>query len=482
MESLPSELLLEIFSYLPFTNRYPLLFVSHKWFEHLKAGIWKEVYDHRLLNVTSGRRQMYASAIEALTLTSHKPYIHEELQELGFTRLNTLIFQISLDRLETSFNTSCLLTYLVPTLKSVTLDLVADADLLNRLASNCNLRHIAMDIRAKRLTEDSVLEYIERCPDLEHIGFYNGHHSYTSDRMYHGDFSPRILRQLAMQASLRQIDLHHSIHESTIAGADLPSIPQPFASIERVETRESVIPILPMHIALHRMVDELYVQLNPNSRPATIKRRASAIPASTEPRHLNIRRQGLPFVHPTYITVLESVSGLKNLYIDARNITFKGHPLNNNDFRLLVSKMAYLRRLVLDCPQANVTTECLIALAECCPYIQTLSIPWLQVEVSCLVPSPEDQDLNATHREGPRPLLPRLKELNVNNLMPPTVSKCGESASILAVLFPEVIRVGSNKFHGSTMEELTKRVEEAWAELRAEEGRPLELGWKPEFW
>ncbi|KAL4963073.1 F-box protein [Aspergillus stella-maris] len=290
MENLPSELLLEIFSYLPFVRKHSLLFVSHRWFEHLKAGVWKEVYDHRLLNVTLDRRQMYASTVEALTLTSHKPNTHEELQGLEFTRLNTLICQISLDRFETSFDTSCLVTYLVPSLKSVTLDLVADADLLDRLANSCNLRHIAFDLRAKRVSEDSVLEFLERCPGIEHVGFYNGHDSYTSDSLYDGNFPSRILGQLAMQPSLRQIDSHHAIHGSTIDTADLSSISQPFASIERIETRESALPRFSMLIAECRKVDELHVQIDPKAGLAASRGKASAIPVSTGPRHLNIRR------------------------------------------------------------------------------------------------------------------------------------------------------------------------------------------------
>ncbi|KAL4951077.1 hypothetical protein BDW69DRAFT_186734 [Aspergillus filifer] len=482
MESLPSELLLQVFSYLPFIYKYPLPFVSHRWFEHLKAGIWKEVYDHRLLNVGPDRRQMYASAIEALTLTSHKPCTHEELQGLEFTRLNTLVCQISLDRFETSFNTSYLMKYLVRTLRSVTLDLVADADLLDHLASSCNLRHIAFDLRTKRLSEDSVLEFLERCPGLEHVGFYNGHHSYTSDSLYDENFSPRILRQLAMQPSLRQIDSHHAIHGTTIDIADVSCISQTFASIERIETRESSVPRFSMLVAECRLIDELYVQIDPKARLEASRGRGSAIPVSTEPRHLSIRRQGLPFVYPCYITAFGGLMDLKSLYIDGRDITFKGRPFNSHDFGVLASRLTNLRRLILDCPQGRLTAGCLETLAENCPYIETVAIPWLQVDISYFVLSPEDQDLKPRHREGPQPLLPSLKEMNVKDITHPKIPKCDECASILGVLFPEVIRVGTNKFLGGPMGESSRLIEEAWKEMRAKEERPLELGWKPDLW
>ncbi|KAL4908379.1 hypothetical protein BDW74DRAFT_100165 [Aspergillus multicolor] len=151
MEKLPTELFIEIFKCLPGSAQ--LLRVNQQWVQHLMPMIWKAVDDSRLMNVTPGRRPIYASFIRSLKLAYYKKHIRKKLEGLDFPRLNTLIsWHIW------HFDSSCLTGYFVPTMRSVTLESFADQGLLERLATHCpQLSHIELTLLAPTVTAEQIL-------------------------------------------------------------------------------------------------------------------------------------------------------------------------------------------------------------------------------------------------------------------------------------------------------------------------------------
>ncbi|KAL4780591.1 hypothetical protein BJX76DRAFT_350855 [Aspergillus varians] len=432
MESLPSETLLEIFSYLPPCKSH-IITVSHQWFHHLRLVLWKEVDNRRLTKVPRERRQIYACAIKSLILTSDDPREHEELGALDFARHNTLQLRISLNRLDSPLDTACLTGYLVPTLTSVTLDLVADQGLLDRLASNCgNLRFIALDLYAPRLAEKSVLDFLGRCPSLVHARFYSRHEYHPGP--YGSTISQKFLH-LVTQRSLKRLDFYQTITQSTVTAADLESIPQVFGSLERLEIHRSFKHIFPILLESVRSIPQFSVLLPRRHlcSPIIDASSTSLLLQLTRLRYLDIRFGHPAIMWPDDVVSLRELSHLRVLRLNANGIKTRIPGLNDNHFRSLVSGLVELRQLTFFCARERLTAVCLIALAECCPYLCSCAIPRLNVNILYFQPY--------QHR-----LFPNLKGLLINMFVPEPI--------------------------------FTQWVQEEWEQIRKAKGQKMMLYWR----
>ncbi|PKX99536.1 uncharacterized protein P174DRAFT_500994 [Aspergillus novofumigatus IBT 16806] len=398
MENLPPELWFKILSHVHFVDCVRFIHVSHKCFQYAIPRLWRVAKDFHLLEVPGHHHQIYASLIQELTVTSPEPQEHEELGKLEFTQLHRLIFEIPSSFNSPPFPDSSIQGYLVPTLTSIQLDHVANPDLLDAVASHYHqLRHIILDIPASRLTADSVIDFFKKCSSLVHIGL-------LSVRRH--SFPPQILRYLAAQNSLRQLDIYQDFWPETIDTADLSSIPQPFRSLQQLELSSPNESAFRALIPSVRGIQELYlrrsVQVIPTINSLTINLLSSYL---TELRHLRIKFYGRTRISPDDLISLGALTHLRELHlVTPLRKGFRIPKFNNTHFRALVSGLVNLREISLSCARENLTTASLIALAESCPCLVSCAIRWLEVNVC------ELQHCKA-------PLFPELRELLVNNLV-----------------------------------------------------------------
>jgi hypothetical protein len=398
MDKLPPELWFEILSHVHFIDCTRYIQVSRKCFQYAIPRLWRVAEDFRLLEVPGNRRQIYASLIQELTVTSPEPREHEELGKLEFTQLHRLIFEIPTSSHCPPFPDSSIRGYLVPTLTSIQLDHIATPDLLDALASHCHrLRHIILDIPASRLTADPVVDFFKKCSSVLHVGLLSvrGH-----------DFPPQILRYLAARNSLRQLDIYQDIWPDTIDNADLSSIPQPFGSLHRLELSSQNERAFRALIPSVRGIQELYLRRSVQGVP-TIDSLTMNLLSSylTELRHLRIKFYGRIRISPVDLISLGTLTHLRELHlVTPLRKGFRIPKFNDTHFRALVSGLVNLREISLSCARENLTTASLVALAESCPYLVSCAIRWLEVNVC------ELQHCKA-------PLFPELRELLVNNLV-----------------------------------------------------------------
>ncbi|KAL4983970.1 hypothetical protein BDW68DRAFT_167906 [Aspergillus falconensis] len=78
---------------------------------------------------------------------------------------------------------------------------------------------------------ESVVNLLNRCSPLEHIGFYS-----PAPTMLH-----QIIHGLALYPNLRQLDIRQAIQLDTVVAADLELIPQPCPSPKKVDIGESSV-------------------------------------------------------------------------------------------------------------------------------------------------------------------------------------------------------------------------------------------------
>ncbi|KAL4861062.1 hypothetical protein BDV12DRAFT_208424 [Aspergillus spectabilis] len=428
MESLPPELLLEIAKYLPFYSGQIL---------RVKTS------DQRLLSIPRGRRQIYASAIQIFTVTSHHVHEHEELGELEFASLQNLLVPFTLYAPGTSFPYSCLVGYMVPSLRAVWLGSGVNGSILNALATLCHrLRCISLNLDAFHMTEDSTLDFLSKCSSLEDINLYCSSAS---------TLSPRILRKLAVYKNLRELHIAEP-KQDTIEAADLKSIPQPFSSLQRLEIdtspeRASVL------IPSVRGIRELSLAFGRFAPELTFTGRTLRILSShlRELRCLDITFFASVRIPPDDIVYLRELTQLRQLnLLTRRQAEIEIPGFDDTHFQALISELVGLRGLSLSCTRRRLATACLIALAESCPLLY-----------SCMVSSLEVNPLELQACRAP--LFPNMEELSFSGFVP----EPGNDEAPTAYLKCRGLDIPAD------MQKFTKAVEKAWARNRRAQGKRI---------
>ncbi|KAL2869836.1 uncharacterized protein BJX67DRAFT_322714 [Aspergillus lucknowensis] len=412
MDDLPAELWHEIINYVPYREYARLVRVNRRWFLSLSPRLWKYAHGYHLSRVATHRRPIYTPLIEQLTLSIRDPEDYDNLGELDFTQLKTLIFDDSNDF---SFSTSCLMQYLAPSLTSVHLDHIADPVLLSFLASNCRrLRHVELDLDAPRLTNDaeSVMDFLQLCPSLVHI------------TLYARSIPSQVLRMLASKRNLKQLDINSGLGLGTVDAADLASIPRSSAlpSLERLELGASVLgcaipPFLPFLHGLRDLCIRFSYRITAIPMPVPDRIIGTPFAFHLLPSHLpNLRILDIKFYARTRIRRAEfislgSLTELRELHLATMLPGFRIPRLNDDHFRSVVSRLTNLRELSLFCTRENLTTASLITLGESCPFLRVCTMPHLRIGLLTFETCQK------------RPLLPELTDLVVDSLTPESESE-----------------------------------------------------------
>ncbi|KAL4932087.1 uncharacterized protein BDV17DRAFT_214892 [Aspergillus undulatus] len=180
----------------------------------------------------------------------------------------------------------------------------------------------------------------------------------------------------------------------------------------------------------------------------------------TELRHMNISETRHS---PTsrHLLSLGALSQLRVLYIRVGDGHSSVFGFKYSHFRSMVSRLTDLRRLALDYSEGNLTIACLLALAECCPLLE-----------SCLIPHMEIRMLDFQSHQVP--LFPKWKELCVKSFVPErnVTTNFEKGASVLAFHFPDIMLFEYRKLYARPPNRVfTEEVEAVWRKHRNEENR-----------